>query len=393
MADAPNRDSLCPHDDFRREVRRLLSCGLFLLSFCLSITGVRAADVPVSVLVEGSSASDASARLATSSAVEPWLSWGRMGTDASVFTPKVLPRDAAQAQASRSSGEVGVMVVAPTEVEGVQAKAAAQLEAGLYRVAAVVIEPLNESDPNRLPGTRNWRMESVLLPKPGVNAKTVRLRPGVTLIVRWTETISEARSILQAARRTESAQGGPTTYTGVTIAKALGQVSRLLGEVQTLTARGNRPELIRRTHRALLYIAQAQAMARNRPGSVPGDEDEAAFTRLTVAFSEISAAAGNLVPAEAVTPGKDGVPAEVKVSLTNAGRKPIPFVTLSLPASEDAAQAAMESRRRVFRGVAPGATVSARFPVSSSPSAPAPGSTVQFIQGVGAAVINAAPPP
>jgi hypothetical protein len=39
--------------------------------------------------------------------------------------------------------------------------------------------------------------------------------------------------MLQDARRTEAAQGGPTTYTGVTIAKALGQAGRLLGEVQT----------------------------------------------------------------------------------------------------------------------------------------------------------------
>jgi hypothetical protein len=281
------------------------------------------------------------------------------------------------------------MIVAPAGGEMLQAKAAARLEAGLYRVAAAMIEPAE--DPSVPPAVRAWRMESVLLSKPGVSAKTVRLRPGQILIVRWTETITEARSVLQAARRTEAAQGGPTTYTGVTIAKALGQAARLLGEVQTLSGRGDRAEGIRRTHRALLYIAQAQAMARNRPGAVAGDADDTAFSRLTVAFSEISAAMGNLVPAEALTAARDGRPAEVKVSLTNAGQKPIPFVTLAVPASEDAAQAAVESRRRVFRNVVPGATVSTRFSVSPSPAAPA--STVQFIQGVGAAVITAAPPP
>jgi hypothetical protein len=323
--------------------------------------------------------------------MEPWLQWGRLGSNNPVLMPKIYPQNAAQAQATRSSGEASVMIVAPAPAEGgsVQAKAAAQMEAGLYRVAAVVIVPAE--DPSRVPAARAWRMESVLLSKPSITSKTVRLRPGQIMIVRWTETISEARSILQAARRTEAAQAGPTTYTGVTIARALGQAGKLLGEVQTLALRGKRPEAIRRTHRALLYIAQAQAMARNRPGAVSGDEDDTAFARLTVAFSEISAAMGNLVPAEAVVLGKDGLTTEVKVSLTNAGLKPITFVTLALPASDDAAQAAVESRRRVFRSVAPGATVSTRFPLAPSPSGP--GSTVQFIQGVGAAVLTAAPPP
>jgi hypothetical protein len=132
-------------------------------------------------------------------------------------------------------------------------------------------------------------------------------------------------------------------------------------------------------------------MARNRPDAAAGDSDDAAFTRLTSAFSEISAAMGNLVPAEAVITGKDGVTSEVRVSVTNAGQKTVPFVTLALPASADAAQAVVESRRRAFRNIAPGATVSARFAIT--PSSAEPASTVQFIQGVGAAVVTAAPPP
>ncbi|MES2463791.1 MAG: hypothetical protein V4671_24745 [Armatimonadota bacterium] len=370
--------------------RFLLFCFVALLPSLFFAIEVRAADIPVSVLVESvSGPAVTSSRLETPSVSDSWLRWGRMGQDAAVFMPKVSPQGAAQAQAVRSVGAASVLIVPSTNGETVQAKAAARLEAGVYRVAAVVIEPA--ADPSAVPNTRAWRMESVLLSKPGVSTKIVRLRPGQLLIVRWTETISEARSVLQAARRSEAAQGGPTTYTGVTIARALGQAGRLLEEIQTLSSRGKRPEAIRRTHRALLYIAQAQAMARNRPGAVPEGENEVTFARLTVAFSEISAALSNLVPAESLTMAKDSVISDVKVSLTNAGLKPIPFVTLSLPASADAAQAAAESRRRVFRNVAPGATVSARFPVPSSSSEPA--STVQFIQGVGAAVVTAAPPP
>lgn len=365
-----------------------------MLFSVLTAAAARGADVPVMVLAESSSGSgDTSSRLEIPPLIDHWLLWGRMGTGASIFMPKILPQNAVQAQAVRSSHEASVMIVSPAQGTNVQVKAAAQMEAGLYRVAAVVIDPTGDSSDSSgvfVPAARAWRMESVLLAKPGISIKTVRLRPGQSVIVRWTETISEARSILQEARRTEAAQGGPTTYTGVTIAKALTQAARLLGEVQALTTRGNRPEAIRRTHRALLYIAQAQAMARNRPGAVSGDEDDSAFARLTTAFSEISAAMGNLVPAEAVTMGKDSLSTEVKISLTNAGLRPIPFVTLALPASADAARAAVESRRRVFRNVAPGATISALFSAAPSPSGPA--STVQFIQGVGAAIVTAAPP-
>lgn len=362
---------------------------LFLLFIFLPVLGVRAAEVGVTVTIDGTDSGGTLSRLQTPSVPESWLLWGRMGASSTVFAPLMLPQGVVTAQASHSSAESSVLILSPGGGSGVQVKAAAKLEAGLYRVAAVLIYPAE--DPSLPPATRVWRMESVLLAKPGISAKTVRLRPGQSLIVRWTETISEARAVLQAARRTEAAQGGPTTYTGVTIAKALAQAARLLGEVQTLTTRVNRPEAIRRTHSALLYIAQAQAMARNRPGASAGDTDDMAFGRLTTAFSEISAAMGNLVPSETVTLGSDGTPTEVKISLTNAGQRTISFVTLALPASANAAQAAIESRRRAFRGVAPGATVSARFPILTSPSGP--GSTVQFIQGVGAAVITAAPPP
>jgi hypothetical protein len=383
----------CCHS-FSKFSQQFLSLSLYLLLY-LALTGppANAADVPVTpvtVLIENRmSSGDVASRLETPSLTEASLKWGRMGTTATVFSPKILPQNGVSAQATRSLREASVLMIAPSDGAGVQAKATAQLEAGLYRVAAMVIDPA--SDASTPPALRTWRMESALLTKPGASSKSLRLRPGQTLILRWTETISEARSVLQMARRTEAAKGGPTTYTGVTIAKALGQVAKLLGEVQTLTLRGNRPEAIRRTHQALLYIAQAQAMTKNRPGAVSGDDDDTAFAELTSAFSEISAAMGNLVPAESILPGKDELSPEVKISLTNAGSKPITLVTLSLPTSNDAAQAISENRRQVFRRVAPGATVTARFPFTPSPTGPA--STVQFIQAVGAAVITTAPPP
>lgn len=380
------RSRLKPACIRRGEAGTTAAC--FLLLFSVSLAPA-AADAPVTVVVESRVVSVGGVRPETPSAAESWLKWARMGSNATVVTPKITPPNTAVARAVVSPHEASVLIAAPADGQALQAKAAAELEAGLYRVAAVIIESTNGLD--TIPISRSWRMESVLLPRGGISAKTVHLRPGQILIVRWTETISQARALLQAARRTESAKGGPTTYTGVTIARALNQVSGLLGEIQTLIARGNRPEAIRRTHRALLYIAQAQAMARNRPGAISGDEDDNTFAQVTMAFSEISAAMGNLIPSEAVLPGKAGVPAELKVSLTNAGSKPISFVTLALPASADAAQAAVESRRRVFRSVASGATVTARFPIT--PSSPVPAATVQFIQGVGAALVTAAPPP
>ena len=289
---------------------KIAGIGATASCFLLSFSVPSLADAPVTVMVESRASSVGSVRPETPSAAESWLKWARMGEGATIVSPKITPPDTAAAQAVCSSHEASVLIAAPSDGQALQAKAAAALEAGLYRVAAVIIEPSNGSD--TAPASHAWRMESVLLARGGVSAKTVHLRPGQILIVRWTETISEARTVLQAARRTESAKGGPTTYTGVTISKALNQASVLLGEIQTLTARGNRPEAVRRTHRALLYIAQAQAMARNRPGAVSGDEDDNTFAQVTMAFSEISAAMGNLIPSESVIPSKEGGLSELK---------------------------------------------------------------------------------
>lgn len=385
----------------RNAARWKLSFFLLLLSLLASPAALASpSDLFVTVIADTNSAAaglgTSSGRPGTNAALKPWLQWARMES-APVFLPRIVPKGVLSAQATRTSVGASVLVDGPAAGSRLHAKTGAVLEAGLYRVEAAVMGTRRDDDglaalsaaPPRL-----WRMESVLLARPGMSTKLVRLLPDQTLIVRWTETISEARFRLQTARRTSAAQGGPTTYTGITIAKALGQAARRLGEVQTLAARGNRAEIARRTHLALLSVAQAQAMARNRPGAVPGDADDRAFTELTLALSEISAAACNLVPSEARTLGADGSPTGTRVSLTNAGRKTIPLVTLALPASADAAAMAQESRRRVFRSVRPGATITALFP----PSAPAdPGvgakAVVQFIVGMGAAVVTAAPPP
>jgi hypothetical protein len=254
---------------------------------------------------------------------------------------------------------------------------------------------------------RSWRMESVFLSHPSDAYKSVQLDPGETLIVRWTETVADADAACRIARGCDAAHGGPVTYTGVTIAQALARAADLIGEAEVMTLRGKRSEIVRRAQDALLLVAQAQAMARNREDSVPEDDSDAALSRLTESLSEVSCAACNLVPAETAITDSSGVMVAVRVSLTNGGPYTIPSVSLALPMPGDAAGlAAPGLDGTVFRSVAPGATVTARLPVERTASVkPTPASSVigasgpvsrtivQFILGMGAAVIPAGPAP
>jgi len=132
-------------------------------------------------------------------------------------------------------------------------------------------------------------------------------------------------------------------------------------------------------------------MAKNRPGAQTGDENDMALIRLTTALSEVSCAACNLVPSESVLTDASGAVVGIRISVTNAGDRTIPLISVALPAAgQGTGLDAPGGERTVFRDLTPGATVTARFPVAPRVAdGPVSSAVLQFIVGMGAAVVPA----
>ncbi len=287
---------------------------------------------------------------------------------------------------------VGVMLTNLTE-QAVAVRLDTRLGSGLWRVEAAVfqaptgdtvlpaegqppVEPIGES--------RTWRMESVLRATPGASVKKLSLRAGQTLFLRWAETTREAARSLQAVQK-QTASVGVRTYSGESVPHALGRVEDIIASLPDLVAKNKRDEITKRVHRALLTTAQAEAMAQNAQQATI-DERDNGFDDLTRALSEISCACWNLVPRQ-VRDDKNGVPG-LRVSVTNGGSRTVPLLSLAL---SGVTGGEAKNARPAFRGVAPGATVSARFPLKGDDVATACG-VVQFIVNMGAASVLAVPP-
>lgn len=348
--------------------------------------------------------------------LEPWQHWAHLDDSGTPAAFRISVPGVVVGRAARFLHGEGALLTNVTD-KPITLRVGARLDTGLWRVEAALAaprlpapesisdsaQPRDEIAPSPTPppaAVRAWRMESVFLSQAGTSYKSVHLGPGETLIVRWTDTIAEADAACRAARHSPAAAGGPTTYTGVTVARALERAADQIGQIEALAARGRRADMVKRAQSALLIAAQAQAMARNRDDAGDSGEDggDAIFTRLTAALSEVSCAACNLIPAETAVTDANGAVVAVRVSVTNGGSRTIPSVSLALPQPGDGTGlGAPGSERTVFRSLAPGATVTASFPVAQQAAGASPdtGSTagptsraiVQFILDMGAAVV------
>lgn len=286
----------------------------------------------------------------------------------------------ARAVRNAQTRRVGV-VLANTSGEPVNVRLETRLGSGLWRVEAAAMQAGSEENA----AAKTWRMESVLRSAAGGVVKTLLVRAGQTLFLRFGETISEAE---QALRRLQArtASVGVTTYSGESVPGALLRVAEVLSVLPTLVEKNNRPEITKRVHRALLTVAQAEAMAQNAQ-QAQIDEPDAAFDALTLALSEISCGAWNLVPRQSLEAGINGGPPVLRVSVTNGGTRTLPLVSLAV---EGISGGEAKNARPVFRSVAPGATVSARFVLRDGDENAARG-IAQFIVGMGAASVYAQP--
>lgn len=228
-----------------------------------------------------------------------------------------------------------------------------------------------------------WRLQSIVRPDFGTIAKTLPVPAQHTLLLRCCDTIAEANAALGAARAALSHSQNAVMRPRV--GAALDQIEDEISALPVLAARGDCTKIIKRTHTALLTVGKAQAVWRNwrEPGL---EEDDKIFDRLVTALSEVSCAACNLVPSQTVVSGPSGKPI-LRVSVTNAGTRTVPYVALGLAgANNDASPPGDASSFKAFRALAPGAHVSADFRVSDPQTARG---IVQFLFGMGAAVVPA----
>jgi hypothetical protein len=273
------------------------------------------------------------------------------------------------------------------------------LPRGLWRTDAALLSGVIEPVAGR-PGERAftrelsgtpvlWRMESVLRPSAGTTVKSVRLLPGQVMFLRWTETVTQAAQARQRARAACAQSDNGIMQERVSA--VLENIGRTLDALPTLVGRGDRTKIVRRTHAALLATGKAQAVWQNWREPAAEDQD-AAFGDLTAALSEVSLAACNLVPSQSVVASGDGgtAAARVRVSLTNAGTRTIPLVSLGLARRTDGT---LSSDRTVFRSLTPGRNVTATFTVPGGGSPDDAPALIQFISDNGAAVVPARPAP
>lgn len=339
----------------------------------LAPRGGRAAEEVTSVAVDAAAPKRAASPDAPPEALASWVKWARLSEGQAVEAVAASPLTA---RAARYPGGVSLMVTNSGDTVS-RLRAEVRLPRGLWRVEAVVAGEK----------TRSWRMESILKTKPEVAAKPVSLAAGETLFLRFTETVAAAQGAYRAAALTKEA--APTDFLRGRVGRALTPVGASLGTVAGLVAKGDRAGVAKKTHRALLAAAQAQAVWENGRGATLASRD-AAFADLMTALSEISCAAYNLVPQQTEVIGVDGKRV-VRITVTNAGTRTVPLVALGVQgaAEGEGHAAAGPEKTTVFGALAPGEKVAATF----APKATVTQGIVQFILGMGAAVVSAIPLP
>ena len=304
--------------------------------------------------------------------------WARLDAD----TPAAATAEPEGAAVVRGTGDhtghAGLSVANPSAGE-VEVRVVARLPQGLWRADAALVDAASSAAPR---ASRLWRMESVLLSGTGTTRKGVLLEPGQSLFIRWTETSAAASDARKAVRRALW-----TTDNGALqdrVSGALTPVDEILDAMPLLIERGDRARMTRRVHTALLATAKAQALWENGRGIALTDRD-APFAALLTALSEISCAAFNLVPAQTVL-SVPGAESSVRITLTNAGGRSVGLVALGI----ERLVGGSNSDLTVYRSLAPGATVTTRFPTSDPALVRG---IVQFISDMGAATIPASPAP
>lgn len=263
---------------------------------------------------------------------------------------------------------------------------------GLWRVDAAVWEG-SSGEAAGTTSPRRWRLESTLIKTAtGYTSKTLTLAPGQMLVLRWQESVVAAKAAFSRSR------GAAREVWSEQMEDAFDTVNAALNSFPNLIARADRKRIATKAHRAVLAAATAQALWANEMAE-GGDEGsgEDVFNDLVIALSEISCAAHNLVPRQIVLVDRDGQPAALRVTLTNAGTRTIPLVALGVAPSDEALDAsergAVGAARRqppqtVFHGVRPGKQVGATFRVKGAEAARG---IVQFIVSMGAAVVPVTP--
>ena len=279
---------------------------------------------------------------------------------------------AVRAVRNAQTRQVGVCAVSTSD-KPASLRLDTRLGGGLWRGEAALL--------NRDGAAKTWRMESALRTGPGAAVKVLPLGPGQSVALRWTETVQAAQAAVQALQ-TGTASLGVSTYSGANVPGVLASVDNLLTDVPYLVEKNKRPEIVKKIHRALLLLAQAEAMSQNAK-IAPRDVPDAAFDDVTLALSEVSCAAWNLVLRQSIETA-NGVPV-LRVTLTNGGSRTLPVVSLS---AMGVTGAKAKNARPVFRSTPPGASVSAQFALLPGDEKTARGAA-QWIVDMGAARIYA----
>lgn len=307
-----------------------------------------------------------------------WLRWARMEGGAPLV-PVIAPASALSGRAARFPGGLGLLLT-NTAGEPVRVRIEATVPAGLWRVDAAARDGNGEGA-----AARTWRMESALRPKPGLLSKSVLLPPGQTLLLRVTETVAGAEAASAAATAAKNAASAD--FLRAEVERALEPVAGAIAALAALVRGGDRGKIATRAHRALLAVAGAQVLWKNgRPDDLAAQD--AAFDDLMTALSEVSLAACNLVPSQTEIVGADGK-RSLRVGVVNAGSRTVPVVALGLRQAGDGPSGAEPADAKVYAALVPGETVSATFADESG----AGRGVVQFILGMGAAVVPASPLP
>ena len=327
---------------------------------------------------EGASGETAGA----ASAITPLEKWAGFGSDGA-SKPIVFASDppgllSVRAVRNAQTRQVGICLTNPTN-KPAKITLDTRLGSGLWRGEAASVTKNESSDGA---GATVWRMESALRSVPGAVIKTLPLAAGQTLALRFSETVQAAQTALHDLQ-TRTASLGVTTYSGENVPNVLGNVDNLLANLPIIIEKNNRPDVVKRTHRALLLLAQAEAMSQNAQQAAR-DASDAAFDAVTLALSEISCAAWNLVLRQTIESAGDKQ--VLRVTLTNGGSRVLPVVSLSASGVSDLST---KNARPVFRSVSPGTSVSARFVLLPGDEKTARG-VAQWIVEMGAASVYAA---
>ena len=349
----------------------------FAVVLLLSLTsGARAGVVTANVTVDATVTATRTIQATVSEALVPWVGWARMDKVVP-FAPAVPADSAVSGWAARQPGAVGAALTNAGE-EAARVRVSLRLGPGLWRLEAALVDKEAASP-------RTWRMESVLQSGAGPAVKQMMIPAGHTLFLRITNTVAAARAAFRSAvAAKEQAQ---TDFLKGRVARPLNPIGGALGTIGALVLRGKRDEVARKAHRALLAAAQAQAVWKNGRSGELAPQD-AVFADLMTALSEVSLAACNLVPSQTRTTAADGAPA-LQVSVTNAGRRTVPLVSLGVDAVAGDPRVLEATSLGVFRSLAPGEKVTKTFRVDSAGMR----GVVQFVQGMGAAAVPAAPLP